>query len=260
MNIGIVGAGAIANFLMKEINQNGTGEMQIKSVFVRDPGKYQELEHQFDVKLFDHLDAFLTSGIDIVVEAANIAAVHEWMPKILPKKDVVLISIGALADAGFLREMNDLAEMYERSIHLPSGAIGGLDLLQNAHADGGVSDVSITTRKPARTLMNHEAATEEVIVFDGKASEAIKQFPKNINVSIILSLAGVGVEQTNVTIIADPAVENNIHTIDIKGDFGTASFSVTNNPLAANPKTSYLAAMSILGTLKRLTNPIKIGG
>jgi len=260
MNIGIVGAGAIANFLMKEFNQNETGEMRIKSVFVRNRVKYQELEHQFDVKLFDRLDAFLKSGIDLVVEAANVAAVHELLQQILPKKDVVLISIGALADTDFLREMNDLAETYERTIHLPSGAIGGLDLLQNAHATGGVTDVSITTRKPARTLIDHEAATEEVLVFDGKASEAIRQFPKNINVSIILSLAGVGVEQTNVTIIADPAVENNIHTIDIKGDFGTASFSVTNNPLAENPKTSYLAAMSILGTLKRITNHIKIGG
>src|SRR5699024_8831061 len=158
MNIGIVGAGAIANFLMKEFNQNETGEMRIKSVFVRNRVKYQELEHQFDVKLFDRLDAFLESGIDLVVEAANIAAVHELLQQILPKKDVVLISIGALADTDFLRELTDLAETYERTIHLPSGAIGGLDLLQKSLETVGVRDLSITTRKPARTLINHEAA------------------------------------------------------------------------------------------------------
>ncbi|GAA0447939.1 aspartate dehydrogenase [Lentibacillus halophilus] len=259
MNIGIVGAGAIGNFLMKEINHNGVGEMRIQSVFVRDQIKYQNLEHQFNIKVFDRLDAFLDSGIDIVVEAANIAAVHDLFPKILSEKDVVLISIGALADEDFLHKMNDLAETYKRTIHLPTGAVGGLDLLQNAHTCGGVTSVSLTTRKPAQTLID-EYVSKEVVVFDGHASEAIKQFPKNINVSIILSLAGVGIEQTNVTIIADPTVENNIHTIDIEGSFGSASLSVTNNPLAENPKTSHLAAMSVLGTLDHMTKRIKLGG
>src|SRR5699024_8602038 len=106
MNIGIFGAGAIANFLLREINQNKTADMRIRSVFVRDRVKYQALERQFDIKVFDRLDAFLKSGIDVVVEAATIEAVQEWLPKVLPKKDVVLISIGALADADFLQEMN----------------------------------------------------------------------------------------------------------------------------------------------------------
>lgn len=259
MNIGIVGAGAIARFLMKKVNQDGIGNMTVKSIFVRNYNKYADLEKQYNVKLFDDLDAFLGSDIDIVVEAANIEAVHALFPEIIPKKDVILISIGALADADFFQDMNELAENYGRTIHLPSGAIGGLDLLQNAHADNGVTSVSLTTRKPAHTLID-EAIDSEKVIFDGKASDAIKQFPKNINVSIILSLAGKGVQQTNVTIIADPTVDTNIHAIDIEGDFGTASVSVKNNPLAENPKTSHLAAMSVLGTLKRIRGHIKIGG
>lgn len=271
MNIGIVGAGAIATFLMTKINQDKAGEMRVTSVFVRNYEKYQNLEQQHHVTLFNDLDAFLASDIDIVVEAANIEAVRALFPNILPKKDVILISIGAMADADFFQKMNHLAEMYGRTIHLPSGAIGGLDLLQNAHADNGVHSVSLTTRKPAHTLIdsakgteqaqpNKEANAGEKVVFNGRASEAIKQFPKNINVSIILSLAAKGVDETNVTIIADPTIDNNIHSIDIKGDFGTASVTVANKPLPENPKTSYLAAMSVLGTLKRIQNRIKIGG
>ncbi|MUV36875.1 Aspartate dehydrogenase [Lentibacillus sp. JNUCC-1] len=259
MNIGVVGAGAIARFLLKEINQNGTDLMQIKSVFVRDLGKYQNYEQAYGVKLYDELDAFLDSEIDIVVEAANVEAVQVLFPKIITKKDIMLISIGALAEGNFLQEMAELAKTYRRTIHLPSGAIGGLDLLQNAHATGEVTEVTLTTRKPAHTLISEEMAHAQV-VFEGNASEAIEQYPKNINVSIILSIAGLGVDATNVTIIADPAIENNIHTIDIKGEFGEARFSVTNHPLKENPKTSHLAAMSILGTLQRVLNHVKIGG
>lgn len=260
MNIGIIGAGAIANFLMKRINQNGDDEMRINSVFVRSPNKYQYLEGQYNVTLYDQLDAFLDSDIDIVVEAANIEAVHQLFPKIILKKDVILISIGALADAAFFQKMNKLAKTNKRTIHLPSGAIGGLDLLQNANTDGGVTSVSLTTRKPARTLLDQASISDEdVVIFDGKASEAIKQFPKNINVSIILSLAGKGTEETNVTIIADPTANSNIHTIEIEGTFGTASFTIANNPLDENPKTSHLAAMSVLGALTRTQNTIKIG-
>src|SRR5699024_9880706 len=118
MNIGIVGAGAIATFLMKTINQNETKNIKVTSVFVRNHKKYQHLEQQHNVKLYNQLDAFLDSDIDIVVEAANIAAVHELFPKIIQKKDVIVISIGAFADAAFFEEMNHLADTYKRTIHL----------------------------------------------------------------------------------------------------------------------------------------------
>jgi len=258
MNIGIIGAGAIANFLLKEINQNEAPNLQVKSVLVRNREKYQSLEKQFSINLYTDMNDFINSDIDIVVEAANIEAVKAHLPTVLQKKPAVLISIGALADEPFLEKVIQLAEQYGNHVHLPSGAVGGLDLLQNAHALGGISHVSLTTRKPANTLID-EQVSEEVIVFEGKAADAITQFPKNINVSIVLSLAGIGMDKTGVTIIADPHIDKNIHQVDIKGDFGEASFTIKNNPLPENPKTSYLAAMSILGTLKKLVHTIHIG-
>ena len=258
MNIGIIGAGAIAQFLLKEINQNQANDLHISSVFVRNREKYQDLEEPFSIQLYTEMDEFLQSGIDIVVEAANIDAVKSHIPTVLQQKSAVLISIGALADPSFLQKVSELSLKHHHAVHLPSGAVGGLDLLQNAHALGTVTEVALTTRKPANTLID-EPVNEEVIVYEGPAAKAIQQFPKNINVSIVLSLAGIGMEKTNVTIIADPHIKQNIHQADIKGDFGEASVQIKNNPLPENPKTSYLAAMSILGTLKRLVQTIHIG-
>lgn len=257
MNIGLIGAGAIAQFLLKEINQHQS--IQIKSIFVRNKEKYRSLETEFDVKLFTNLEEFLNSNIDIVVEVANIDAVKTLVPSVIKKKDVVLISVGALADETLLSEISHLAYQYKKSIHLPSGAIGGLDLLQNAHALGTVTSVSLTTRKPANSLIE-EQIDEAKVIFEGKAVDAIKQFPQNLNVSIILSLAGIGVEKTTICLVADPHIEKNIHHVEITGDFGEATFSITNTPLPENPKTSYLAAISILGTLKRMVGNLKIGG
>src|SRR5699024_9251242 len=103
----------------------------------------------------DLLDAFLDEGIDIVVEAANIDAVVDLLPHVIKKKEAVIISIGALADEKFLLEITELADVYQHAVHLPSGAIGGLDLLQNAHAMGSITDVSLTTRKPADSLIDY---------------------------------------------------------------------------------------------------------
>lgn len=258
MNIGIIGAGAIAKFLLNEINNDDYSNLRVQRIFVRNKEKYQTLEKMFGITLYTDMDAFLDGGIDIVVEAANIEAVVDLLPHVIKKKESVIISIGALADEKFLSEITELVDVYQHAVHLPSGAIGGLDLLQNADAMGSITNVSLTTRKPADSLIDY-SIDEPVIVYEGTAANAIKKFPKNINVSIILSLAGLGLDATKVTIIADPQMEKNEHHVEMQGDFGEATVTITNNPLPENPKTSYLAAMSVLGTLQRIGKSIRIG-
>lgn len=258
MNIGLIGAGAIAKFLLDKINLHSHTSLHITSIFVRNKEKHQSLESKYGVKLFTELDAFLDSEIDIVVEAANIEAVQTLIPTVLKRKDIVLISVGAFAEEKFLSEIQCIIQEYKHEIHLPSGAIGGLDLLQNAQALGAVRSVLLTTRKPANTLTD-EKIQESKVIFEGKAVDAIKKYPKNMNISIVLSLAGLGAEKTKIRLIADPHIKKNVHEINILGDFGEATISVSNNPLPENPRTSYLAAMSILGTLTRMNERLRIG-
>ena len=258
MNIGVIGAGAIARFLLEKVNQSQHETLRITSVFVRDREKYQLLESAFGVTVYTNLEEFLGSEIDLVVEAANIEAVKTLLPSVMKAKDVVVISVGAFANEALLAEVSVLAATYKTAVHLPSGAIGGLDLLQNAHALGTVTSVSLTTRKPASSLVE-EAIDEARIVFEGKAVDAIRQFPKNMNVAIVLSLAGIGIEKTRVCLVADPHIDKNLHHVEVIGDFGEATFSISNNPLPENPKSSYLAAMSVLGTLERMGKNMKIG-
>src|SRR5690606_8498395 len=110
-----------------------------------------------------------------------------------------------------LTGLNNLADEFNRRLYLPSGAIGGLDLLQNAQVLGTVTSVSLTTRKPAKSLIE-ETIEEEKVIFEGNATEAIRLYPKNMNVSIVLALAGMGLEDTTDQVLADPRNHKNVNT------------------------------------------------
>ena len=252
MNIGLIGAGAIGRFLLNHTKSQDT--LHISSILVRDEEKYRYLVDEYDVELYTNLNDFLKSNIDIVVEAANVEVVKQYLKDVLKIKDMMVISIGAFSDTSLLE---DVKESHHK-LYLPSGAVGGLDLIQNVNTLEHLSSVTLTTTKPAASLLDDEVS-EPTVVFEGVAKDAIDKFPKNMNVSIILSLAGLGIDETKVRLIADPNATKNTHHVKIEGEFGEAAIEIKNNPLKENPKTSALAALSVLSTLERIENNIIIG-
>ncbi|RLG57921.1 MAG: hypothetical protein DRN88_01930 [Candidatus Hydrothermarchaeota archaeon] len=118
-------------------------------------------------------------------------------------------------------------------------------------------EVTLTTIKNPKSFGLE--LKERKTLFRGNAIEAIEKFPQNINVAVTLALAGMGIKKTKVEIIADPKVRKNVHRIKVRGSFGEFNFEVKNEVSPKNPKTSYLAALSAIATLKRIVSPIKIG-
>ncbi|WP_172372504.1 aspartate dehydrogenase [Sporosarcina jiandibaonis] len=262
MKIGLIGCGSIGNFLLEKLNQEKLlPDYQICSVFDdRDSRriKLQRLSEIYEFTVFQDLNQFLQSGVDLVVECANIKTVNDYAVRIVEQKDLLLISIGALANASLYDELHSVSKLNGTKVYLPSGAIGGLDVIKTANIMGGLNSVSLVSRKPLKALSN-EQFNEETVLFEGSAKNAIQKFPQNANVAIVLSLAGIGIERTSVKIIADPAVNKNIHTIRAEGVFGEVDIIVQNNPSEDNAKTSYLTALSILSSLKSINEQITIG-
>ncbi len=262
MNIGIIGAGAIGRFLMEKLNgERKCPSFTITAVFdnrTKSKERLQELAHQYGLTVYDDLNLFLQSDVDIVVECANVQVAKEYALQVVEKKDVLLISVGALVEQAFYEQLSLIAKSSGKKVYLPSGAIGGLDVIKSAKALGGLNAVTLVTRKPPASL-SIELADEKTILFEGSAAEAIGKYPQNANVAITLSLAGIGVHDTKVKIIADPNVERNVHTIYAEGEFGTVEVTVENEPSPMNPKTSYLTALSILSSLKSIEQQVVIG-
>ncbi|MCM8781346.1 MAG: DUF108 domain-containing protein [Candidatus Omnitrophica bacterium] len=84
-------------------------------------------------------------------------------------------------------------------------------------------------------------------------------FPQNINVAATLSLAGIGSKNTIVRIIASPQTTRNIHQIEIESEAGRIVTRTENTVHPDNPKTSYLAVLSAVATLRDILESIRIG-
>lgn len=195
---------------------------------------------------------------EVVVEAASQPALRDIAPKVLAQgKTLVALSVGALVDHAFLEQVTQLARDKKGRLLLPSGAIAGLDAIR-AGMEAGLDEVTLLTAKPPSGF-GLKDVTEARILFEGTATEAVKQFPKNVNVAAALSLAGLGFEKTRVRIVADPALKENTHTIRASGAFGKLEVKVENRPSPENPASSHLASLAALALLRRMVSPIQVG-
>jgi aspartate dehydrogenase len=205
---------------------------------------------------------------DVVVEAASQKAVPAIARATLEKgKRLMIMSVGALADREFYAEVKALAKEHGSLVYLPSGAISGLDGLKSASI-GTIQSVTLTTTKNPSGLKGAPFILENKIdldllagptlIFEGSALQAVRAFPANVNVAATLFLAA-GEGEVKVKIVADPNIHVNRHEIVVEGDFGRISTLVENVPSPRNPKTSYLAALSAIATLRSIVEPVKIG-
>jgi aspartate dehydrogenase len=267
LKIGLVGCGAIGAEIARAID-SGDISGELVAVFDRNVERAEELANSLEVRpILSELED-LVERSDIVVEAASQKAVPEVAKAALERgRDLMIMSVGALLDRSLLRMVEDLAEENGSRVYLPSGAISGLDGLKSAGA-GRIDLVTLTTTKNPKGFVGApyiedmkidlDAIKEPEVIFKGTAEEAVVAFPANVNVAATLSLTARGA-RVMVKIVADPAAEVNIHEITAEGDFGRITTRVENVPSPRNPKTSYLAALSAVATLRSIAEPVKIG-
>lgn len=272
LRIGIIGCGAIGTSLAKAIDTGIINKAKLVAVYDLEKDVTEKLVKRLEnkPKSYNEFNTFLTeSDADIVIEAASQEAVLLYAEKIISSgKNMMIMSAGALLNEEFLKKITKLAEEYGSYVNVPSGAIGGLDVIKAAKIDG-LKKVILTTRKNPESLKdspyfqnimkNKNALKKTNVIFEGVANDAVKLFPANVNVSAILSLAGLGGANTLVRIISDPTIKKNIHEVNIEGKFGKMKIILENSRHPSNPKTSYLAVLSAIENLRSISEKIVIG-
>jgi aspartate dehydrogenase len=261
MKIGIIGEGAIGRYVRNGILERGH---DLQAVLLR-PEHLQNRATEVNGTRFVASVSDLPHDIEHMIDCAGHVALWSFGSDILRRgTDLTTVSIGALADQALHLALEQAAAEGHSKLHLASGAIGALDCLRAARV-GNLQDVMYIGRKPPQGWRGSPAETRldldslrsgAEIHFDGTARDAATEYPKNANVAAAVALAGLGFDRTRVTLIADPDIDENIHEVQAVGDFGRFSFEIRGRSLPDNPRSSALAAMSVLSTLEQETQNI----
>ena len=262
--IALIGLGGTARAVMDALAEHGPA--QARQVLVR-PGKAQATAATLPpgVQAIESLQA-LAPEVTLVIETAGHAAVAEYGVGVLDSgRDFGLISSGALADPRLLEALLSAARRNRRRLLVFNGAVAALDAVSSARAAGlqslrytGIKPAHAWAGTPAAEQFDLNALTQPATIFEGTAREVALAYPKNANVAATLALAGLGMDDTRVRLVADPGASVNRHQVEGRSVLGGFRFDTEAQPLASNPKTSASTAYGIVGYLRGGPNALRL--
>jgi aspartate dehydrogenase len=264
----LIGMGAVGRHVARALRNEASRvrlSILVRSQYVEDVKARADEAAPGEVQVVDRYDK-LTDWPELAVECAGHAAVAQFGEECLTSgADFLVTSVGALTDALVLQRLERASRTHMGKLMIPAGAIAGVDALAAAR-HGGLERVRYVSRKPpeawtgtpAEKLCDLGALRAPVEFYRGAAGEAARLFPQNANVAATIALAGVGFDRTEVSLNADPGAHGNVHVIEAQGAFGELRIEVLGRPLADNPKTSTLAALSVLRAIHNRIAAIQI--
>ena len=272
--LGIIGCGGIAELVLSTLADNLSTPLAQVSMLAseRSAAKARALLDRLGDRLaktrnvHNGIASLLADRPDAVAECASHVAVRDHGAAILAAGcDFVVISIGALSDDNLRSQLIDAARRGGARLVLPPGAVGGVDALAAAKLSG-LESVVYSGRKPpkawkgspAEELLALDSLTEPTIFFEGSARTAASDYPFNANVAATLALAGLGLDATQVRLIADPDITRNVHEVAVRSRCGDFTVRLEGRPSPANPKTSLMAGYSVARDLLNRAGPMVI--
>ena len=256
--IAMIGHGAIAHDVITQLQ-----EQFLECALAILHRSEQETGSGNGIQDFTQIDAMLAWHPDLVIEAAGHHAVYKYAPLCLEYGFPVLVSsVGALHDDAVLDTLIAHAVRGKTRLLLPSGAIGGLDYARACQFAGNTT-ITYESRKPLQAWydelskrgLEFSQIKNPVVLFEGTAREAARHYPSNLNVAATLALAGIGMDDTQVRVVADPSINGNEHHIHVQSDHGIATIKLANAASLVNPKSSRIVAKSIVAATKQYFSP-----
>ncbi len=263
----ICGFGNVGGQIASAVLADESGQLEIAAIAARDLPKARAKAETFglDVPIITAAEA--SDHAPVIVEASTYEGFRNIVePALLAGAHVIAVSVGAL---GVNLDLIDLAVKHGATLQIANGTLPGLDILRAAR-EGEIEEVRLVSSILPRSLIHEDyiaahgidlerAELEPVPVFSGSAREAALHFPRHFNVAVSLSLAGIGLDRTQVQIHADGRLPGARHTIIVKGDAVALEMTSHNVPSSENNRTSRIVAPSIVAALRTLSAPLRVG-
>ncbi len=271
MRIGILGCGAIGSRIAKSIRHELKDFCQLSGLYDIDQDKAKRLEKELKLRnivKFSLVD--LIKNCDCMVEAVSAQETKSMIRQALEaQRDVLAMSVGKLLNSQVdSQDLFSLAHQKGCSLLIPSGALAGIDAVKAASL-AGIKKITLTTRKSPQGFQGNlylekrkidlSKIKKETVLFEGHVEEAVKFFPQNINVAATLALASSAQNKLFIRIITSPQYKTNSHEVELTGPFGRIVTRTDNVVCPDNPKTSYLAVLSGIQTLKQFCMGVWVG-
>ena len=204
------------------------------------------------------MDELLALKPKYVAEAASVLGVKTYAEQILNGgANLVVISIGAFADAEFYQRVQDAARANGTRVFIASGAVGGFDVLRTISLMGEAK-TKMTSRKGPHSLRNTPLYEDKLMepgeateVFVGTSKEAIAMLPTKVNVSVATALASVGPESLEYRINSVPGMVGDDYVIET--EVAEKGMRAVVNIYS---RTSEIAGWSIVEVLQNAESPI----
>jgi aspartate dehydrogenase len=267
MRVALAGFGTVGQELARRLCAGAIPEMRLSAISARDLDRARANSAGLQPRPLVVPVAELPEHAEVIVECATGDALPEIARVTLAaRKLLVPVSVGGLAAHP---EVLEWAGAHRGRIRVATGALPGLDAIRAA-AEGEIRSVRLTSRIRPDSLVREayvrargfdftKPIEAPVQVFEGTAREAALAFPKHFNVAITLSLAGIGLDRTEVVVLADPGVPGAVHNVEVDAADIQLSLTSRNRPSATNPRTSRAVAPSILAALRALVAPVQVG-
>ena len=255
----IVGCGRLAGVIAEAVVKGLLPEYDLIGVYSRTAAKAERIAGQMRnagraCAVCESVEKLLALKPDILVETASPAALREWaVPTLENGTSIVTLSIGALADDAFYREVSAVAKENGTRIYIASGATGGFDVLRTASLMGNATAKFFNEKGPnalkGTAVYDEALQTEQRVVFSGNATKAIAMFPTKVNVAVAASLASVGPENMQMSMQSTPGFVGDTQRVEIKNEQVHAVIDVYS-------ATAEIAGWSVVNTLLNITSPI----
>jgi len=267
IRIGIIGCGAIGSRIAKSCRQELKNYCRLSGLYDIDHRRARQLACSVGHERLAVPSILpLIKNSDLIIEATNAPDPVTFLAQAIKNNcDVMVMSVGKILSSPNLFR---LAQQRHRQILIPSGAIAGIDAFK-AIRSSKISKITLTTRKPLSGFRNHPLFLKKkhapknkdgaIRIFSGGVAAAVKHFPQNINVAATLALASGQLKKIRIRIFASPKYRNNSHEIEVQGDFGRILTRTENTICPDNPKTSLLAVLSAIESIKQFCQGGRIG-